>query len=116
MTITDICKELDQLGDDGVIYARLVEGEFVPESEAVVLAISDEELAVPTRDIAARRCPGFEYCLEVFIAKEAVQVWSHWRNGEQPNAAQLAEAVCYKANNDAWGPPNFPINGEAAGR
>jgi len=39
-----------------------------------------------------------------------------WRNGEPANAAQIAEAVCYKANNDAWGPPNFSTGGEAAGR
>ena len=91
--------------DDGVIYARLVDDEFVPHSEAVVLAISDDELAVPTHEIAASRCPGFAYrCLEVFIAKEAAQVWSQWHVGKQPDAEQIAEAVCYKANNDAWGP------------
>lgn len=95
MTILNICEQLDRL-DGGVIYARRVAGEFTPASEALVTA-------------AARQAQGFEYCLEISIAKDAVEVWSRWRDGQQPTPIERALAVCYKANNDAWGPPNFPV-------
>ena len=109
MTILDICAQLDRFDDDGVIYARRVNGEFTPGSEAVVVAVPPELLDTPAGEIAARNCPAFDYCLEVFIAKDAVEVWSRWREGAQPTPTERAEAVCYKANNDAWGPPNFPV-------
>jgi hypothetical protein len=115
VTILDVCAQLDQMDDDGVIYASRVGGEFTPTSEATVVTVSPEELQRPTREIAARHSPGLDYCLEVFIAKEAVEVWSRWRDGALPTPADRAEAVCYKANNDAWGPPNFPIDGHLAG-
>jgi len=116
VTILDICKQLDQLDDDGVIYARRVDGEFVPASEAVVVTVPLEQVQTSAADIAARHCPGFDYCLEIFIARDAVEVWSRWRDGQQPTSVERADAVCYKANNDAWGPPNFPVDGGAAGR
>jgi hypothetical protein len=109
VTILDICKQLGRLDDDAVIYARRVNGQFAPESEAVVHALLEEDLSVPTQDVAPTLSTGMAYCLEVFLAKEASDVWSNWRNGCQPSPFQLAEAICYKANNDAWGPPNFPV-------
>lgn len=109
MTILDICEQLDGLDDDGVIYAKRVDGEFIPSSEATVVKIADEDVPTTTREISARHCPGFDYCLEIFIARDAVEVWSLWRDGRQPTSVERAEAVCYKANNDAWGPPNFPV-------
>jgi hypothetical protein len=109
MTILDVCANLDHVDNDGVIYARRIEGEFAPASEAAVVMLSRAEQDMPAREVAARRCPGLDYCLEISIAKEAVQVWSLWREGARPTPSERAEAVCYKANNDAWGPPNFPI-------
>jgi hypothetical protein len=114
MTILDVCTQLDQLDDEAVIYASRVDGEFAPASKAMVVMLTPEERDMPAREVAARRCPGFDYCLEIFIAKEAIQVWSLWRDGAQPSPAERAQAVCYKANNDAWGPPNFTI-GAAGG-
>lgn len=116
MTLLDICGQLDELDDRGVIYAKRVGGEFMPMSEATIVMISPKEMETPAREIAARHCAGFHYCLEIFIAQEAVEVWSLWRDGTLPTPAQRAEAVCYKANNDAWGPPNFPVSGQPAGR
>jgi hypothetical protein len=115
MTLAEVCAKLVRLDDDGVIYARRVGGKFVPDSEAVVLKLSEDETSMPARYVEARRCPGLSYCLEVFIAKEAAEVWSTWRDGARANAEQVAEAVCYKANNDAWGPPSFPAGGGAEG-
>jgi len=108
MTLLDICKQLDDLDDDGVLYAELTDGEFTPASRATVVIIPSEEIEAPTAEIAARHCPGLSYCLEVSIAKNAIKVWSMWHNSAKPTAEQRAEAVCYKANYDAWGPPKFP--------
>jgi hypothetical protein len=104
VTIEDICAQLDRFDDDGVIYAKRVGGEFTPSSEATVVAIPPDDLQTPAAEIAARYCPGLDYCLEVFIAKEAVEVWSRWRDVANATPAERARAVCYYANNDAWLP------------
>jgi hypothetical protein len=108
MTLLDLCLNIDQIDSEHVIFAQRADSEFAPNSNATVLQIPSDEHGLSAQQIAAKHCPGFEYCLEVSIGKQAIQIWSHWRGGAQPNAQQSAEAVCYKANNDAWGPPNFP--------
>jgi hypothetical protein len=105
VTILDICDELHLLDIDGVMYAQRVGGEFVPASLAVVVTVPPEEVDADTSEIAARNCPGFDYCLEIDIALDAVRVWSQWRGDAEPTPTQRAEAVCFKANFDAWGPP-----------
>jgi hypothetical protein len=109
VTILDICEQLDRLDDDGVIYAGRINGNFTPASQALVVTLAPEEVRTPAADIAAPHGPRFDYCMEIFIAKDAVEVWSRWRDGARPTPTERAEAVCYKANNDAWGPPNFPV-------
>ena len=44
------------------------------------------------------------YLLEVFLAKEVVEVWSKWRNGRNPTALDKCAAVIYYAENDAYLP------------
>jgi len=104
MTILDICAGMDDLDQWGVIFAEQIAGDFAPNSRAELVVLSAEDFKMPIAEVASRRCPGLCYCLEMSIAKEAVAVWSHWRNGQRPNAQECAEAVCYKANTDAWGP------------
>jgi len=106
MTILQIAARLDEYQEDGVIFAELVNGVFTGDSNAVVLTLSEEELVQNTSEVSNNRCPGLEYCLEIGIAKDARNVWSRWREGQGPIATEIAEAICHKANFDAWGPPN----------
>jgi len=105
MTLVDLAQQLDSFDERDTIFAERIAGGFSPRSRAVVLAMSRAEQDEPVANVAARRCPGLEYCLEISLSKDAVRVWSLWRNNQVPSPLQSAEAICHKANNDAWGPP-----------
>jgi len=107
MTVIDIASRLNELNDDGIIFAERIDDAFMPNSRAVVLGLSEAEYNQDVSEIAATRCPGLEYCLEVRIAKDAVRVWSQWRADQEPSPFEAAEAICHKATFDAWGPPNW---------
>jgi hypothetical protein len=113
MTILDICSDLDHFDREGVIFAERGGEGFAPHSRAQVVVLDQGERQVSAVEIATKHCPGLSYCLELSIAREAMEVWSRWRGGEQPGVRDRAEALCYKANNDAWGPPNFPTQTHA---
>jgi hypothetical protein len=107
MTLLEIAAKLEEVAPDGIIFAARIEDEFRPESNAMVLTLSEEELKSPVGEAVQRRCPGLECCLEVSIAKDAVRVWSRWHGTKTPSHldAARARAICHKATYDAWGPP-----------
>jgi hypothetical protein len=92
----------------------------VPELIEVVAAlpITDPEatiyVSLPiTPQSAAIVCPesedgsspaGFEYLLEVSLALQVLDVWSRWRDGRKPTAAEAVQAVIYYALQDAYEP------------
>jgi hypothetical protein len=47
---------------------------------------------------------GFNYFLEVYLAKEVIDVWRNWRGGREPNLAQMCEALIFYASRDAYLP------------
>jgi hypothetical protein len=47
---------------------------------------------------------GMTYLLEVRLAKEAIRVWSEWRNGAAPTSEDRVAAVVYYATHDAYLP------------
>ena len=47
---------------------------------------------------------GREYLLEVDLALETVAVWSDWRGGTTPTSEEVALAVIYYAEHDAYQP------------
>jgi hypothetical protein len=49
--------------------------------------------------------PGMRYLLEVSLAREAIKVWSDWREGRIPSSDDKVEAVIYFAERDAYLPP-----------
>jgi hypothetical protein len=73
MTIQDVISDIDELNEDVVIYARRISGKFESTSEVVLLALSEEELEWPIKNIVEKYCPGFDYFLEGFIVKEMAQ-------------------------------------------
>jgi hypothetical protein len=87
----DVLEEIDHLDRKATIYVK--NGIVDDSTESVVLAEGEEPP------------PGFKYLLEVYIAKEAIEVWSKWRDGKRPSRAERSAAVAHYASHDAYLPP-----------
>lgn len=93
MTLEEILKKLHSLDDELIIFAEKTP-KWTANSKAIISY--QEEFGVQE----------FPYFLEVGIAKEAIDVWSQWRNDRKPSIENICEAtICY-AENDAY----LPIN------
>lgn len=84
---------LDSLGDDETIYAASAS----PTALAVVAREGENGETPP-------EAAGLQYLLEVAVAKEAVQVWSDWRNGAVPTLDDKVAAVIHYATHDRYLP------------
>ena len=91
MKLSEIVAALDNADDDWTIFADRSSA-LSPESRAAV-AVAD-----------AGAPQGLVYLLEVYLAKEAVEVWSKWRDGRQPLLAEKCEAIIWYAEHDAYLP------------
>lgn len=96
MTLADVMAQLDSFDDDLTIYAEQ-NPDWSANSLAVVLP-EPEEGGVPDG------AQGMSYLLEVFLAKEAIEVWSGWRAGRKPTVRDKCEAVIHYAEQDAYLP------------
>jgi hypothetical protein len=90
-TLRDVVERLDDLDDDGTIYADGAS----PTAHATVVSAGASEIA---------RTPGLRYFLEVALAKEAVTVWSEWRGSARPTLDDKLKAIAYYAAHDAYLP------------
>ncbi|MET3032470.1 hypothetical protein [Flavobacterium johnsoniae] len=52
------------------IYAKKVNGRFRPDSEALVLKLTIDEMEMKSIEVAEKKCPGFDYFLEIFVLKD----------------------------------------------
>lgn len=52
------------------IYAKRINGKFQPDSEALVLKLTVEEMEMKSIELAEEKCPGFDYFLELFVLKD----------------------------------------------
>ena len=73
MTLTEIITNINVQEEESIIFATKLNGKFQPASEAIILKITEDELEIPMADIAKKYCPGFDYFLEVFLAKEMLE-------------------------------------------
>ncbi len=93
MNLSDVVADLSRFGDDETIYVASRSG----DSAAVVGRETDEgdppESAV-----------GMGYLLEISLARDAVRVWSEWRDRRQPTAEEMVEAILYYSEHDAFLP------------
>ncbi|MDB5236010.1 MAG: hypothetical protein JWR44_3003 [Hymenobacter sp.] len=69
-TLKETLNSIDAFKEEAPIFAKRTENGFQPDSEAVVLDLTEEELGLPTNEMAALKCPGLDYFLDVFIAQE----------------------------------------------
>ena len=85
--------------EEAPIFAKRVQKEFRPDSEAVALELTEEELGLPTDEMAALKCSGFDYFLDVFIVQEMVADFE--RSSQPVFLNERMAAVIHYAEHDA---------------
>ena len=70
-TLADVASQLDELDDDDTIYAAH-DPEWTATSRSVVARAPDDGSVPLVAD-------GLGYFLEVYLAKEVIDVWREWR-------------------------------------
>jgi len=70
MKLKEIISDLNNIDDEAVLYVKRIDDQFSPESETVVLKLTEEELEWKIFEVIEKKCPGYEYFLEVFLIKE----------------------------------------------
>ena len=71
-TLQDLITSISTFNREDTIYAKKVNGKFLPNSEALVLQLTEEESAMRINEIAELKCPGYDYFLEIFIIKDMI--------------------------------------------
>lgn len=58
--------------DDSIhmVFAKRIGETFEPQSEAVVLALTADEMEMDLEEISNLKCPGYDYFLELFILQD----------------------------------------------
>lgn len=98
-TLQEVLADITSFSEESPIFALRIAGEFRPESKAVVLDLTEEELDLPTTEMAALKCPGLDYFLDVFIVQEMVADFS---NSSRPvPLAERVAAIIHYAEYDA---------------
>lgn len=97
MTLAEAILKLDEFPAESILFAERVNGCFTPESSVVVLTLDDEQLKMPTVEIAALKAPGTEYFLEAFLAREMVAAW----RGQGSDSVSLMQTMIDYAEHDA---------------
>lgn len=73
MNLRDVIIASSTINEGLVIYAKRIDGQLLPSSEAVLLELTEEEQDMNTDEVASRKCPGFSYCMEMFLIQEMMQ-------------------------------------------
>ena len=102
MTLYEILQSIESHSEEATIFAERINGKFRPESRAVLIEMTDEELSMPVQEVAARRAAGTEYFLELFVAKDVLEGWQEYRQGAEITPEEQTEVTIYYAENDAW--------------
>ena len=98
MNLLEIIKSIDSFDDQGIVFAEPIEEKYSLNSNAEVLILSDDELAMHTDQVANIYCPGKHYFLEIGIINGLVK-------GMQETGTSNYETICKRvisyAENDA---------------
>ena len=73
MTLAEIITNIEKQNEEATIFAKRVDGKFLPSSEAVLVELEEEEEDLRINEIADKYCPGFDYFLEVFLVKDVAE-------------------------------------------
>jgi hypothetical protein len=81
--------------DDLTIYIERRAHSDGTTEVAVIEAPADELGKAPS---------GFRYLIEVHVAKDVIEVWTAWHNGQAPSPEEAARAILYYAEHDTYKP------------
>ena len=98
-TLRELVGRLDELDREVTLYAE--GGRDAQPDAPAVAAIEPEDGSLPPE------ADGLDYVLEVFIARDVLDVWSKWREGRQPTTDEACEAILHYARRDAY----LPVEG-----
>ena len=73
MKLIELLTDIDKIDEESVLYVKRIDGQFSSESEVTLLNLTEEELEWKTFEVTEKKCPGFEYFMEVFLIKEFMQ-------------------------------------------
>ena len=115
MLLRDAIANLDSLPEAATLFAERIDGRFRAESSALVHELTEQEIQLPIREVAAKMTPGLDYFLEVHIAREIIEGLKANHIAVTPSVEQSIECIIYYAENDAY-PASFfdrqpPSNG-----
>jgi hypothetical protein len=102
MTLYEIIKSIKSQPEEATIFAERINGEFRPESRAVLVEMTDEELSLPVQEVASRKAPGTEYFLEIFVVNDVIEGWQAQRQKTEITPEEMTTVTIYYAENDAW--------------
>lgn len=97
MTLQEVIRGCEDLDDELVVYAEKIDGKFHALSETCLLALTEDEQDMHTDDIAKLKCPGFTYCLEVYLIQELMRDMNAESN-EMSIDAKVARIIYYMEN------------------
>lgn len=100
MKLIELVEAIDAIDDDQVIYVS--NSADVNENSEVHLIPTSELLNTLDQDLLPDDPEDTRYFLEVYLAKEAIDVLKRNRNGTEPSTYEKYQAIKYYAENDAY--------------
>lgn len=73
MRLIEVIENIKKIDEEEVLYVKRIDGQFSFESETVILRLTEEELEWKTFAVTAKKCPGFDYFLEIFLINEIIE-------------------------------------------
>jgi|TARA_B110000116_G_C16267263_1_gene329174 hypothetical protein len=73
MKLIEFIQNIEKIDEESVLYVKRIEGKFLSESEVTILKLTEEELEWKTFEVTEKKCPEFEYFLEVFLINEIME-------------------------------------------
>jgi hypothetical protein len=101
VTLGSLVDEIERLDDNLTIYA-----EANPDWTEFSAAVACHD---PLDGSLPMEAAGKKYFLEIWIAKEVIEVWKEWRGGRSPSSSEKCEAVIYYAKNDSYLSPESQV-------
>jgi hypothetical protein len=92
VTLTELLNGIDNLDDDATIFV---------DRSAGLSGLSPAEIEIGDMKESSE---GLARLLEVYLAKEVLQVWTEWRGGRQPSPEQRCRAVIWYVEKDSYMP------------
>lgn len=102
MNIKEIINNISIYPEEGSIFAEKKDNKYHPDSEAVIIEMTDDELKEKTSVIANKKCPGKSYFLEVFLVNELLEDMKNNYKNTPLSINEIVECIIYYAENDSY--------------